>query len=89
MVVVLGETVEDCGFGEGARDGCGSGWGFEDSFSRSVDRVCPADPFVICERDGIVANCEVLPSLSPLSRLNEGTARTGAGAVEAEALGVF
>lgn len=40
-----------------------------------------------CEMDGIVGGCDVL--LSPLSRLNVGTARTGSGALDAEALGVL
>lgn len=37
--------------------------------------------------DGNVAGCDAL--LSPLSRLNVGTVRTGSGALDAEALGVL
>jgi hypothetical protein len=40
-----------------------------------------------CEMDGVVVGCDVL--LSPLSKLNVGTARTGSGALDAEALGVL
>jgi hypothetical protein len=66
-----------------ARDGC-DGWGFGAALSRSVGFDCP--PRRNCGMDGIVGS-DV--SLSSLSRLSVGTARTGGGALEADALGVL
>ena len=87
VVVAFGGMGDGCGFGGGARDGCGGGWNFGAALSRVVEDACSAVPFTGCEMDGIVAGCDVL--LSPLSRLNVGTARTGSGALDAEALGVL
>lgn len=42
---------------------------------------------MVCEIEGMVISCNL--SLSSLSRLSEGTARTGSGALEADAFGVL
>lgn len=87
VVVAFGGIEDGCGFGGGARDGCGGGLIFGSSWSRFVEDTCSVVPFMVCEMDGIVAGCDV--SLSPLSRLNVGTAEMGVGTLKAEALGVF
>lgn len=84
VVVALG-GIDGCGFGGGARDGCGGGLNFGASWF--VEGRSSAVPFTVCGMDGIAAACDV--SLPPLSRLNVGTARTGSGTLEAEALGVL
>lgn len=69
----------------GAWDGGCDGWAFGAALSRAVGVDCPI-PRRNCGMDGIVG---LDVSLSPLSRLSVGTARTGGGALEADALGVL
>lgn len=85
-LVVAGRGGTDCFGGGGAmEDGaCDEGLGTPLLLSFSIDWAFVS--IVGCGMEGIVAGCDVPLSSS---RLNSGTARTGRGALEADALGVL
>lgn len=85
MVVVTRRGGHGCLGSEGAAvdDGCDERlYGFVLP-STGID--WPVGSFVGCDIDGVVAGCDFALSL----RFKSGTARTGSGAFEADALGVL